>query len=551
MKKRNKKLLTYFMSAVLAGCGLVSSLNVGQVKAAGMYGYDVPGYDVFIGNSKRYTVGCAEDWRIVLEAPADEFKSVGVDGEAAPAEAVKSVKAVGYPEGFEPEVPATSEAPAASEAPATSEAPAATSEAPAATTEAPAATTEAPAATTEAPATTTEAPAPSTTEAPWYTTEAPAATTEAPAPSTTEAPAVSEAPAATSEAPAATTEAPAVSEAPATTETPYISEAPMATGYSYVSSNAAAVYAASAEIPATGNSSESEYKCTEIILDSSWVDTIGIGKHMVTLVFENGKAYVGIVVTGSTESTTAGSTESTTAGSTESTTTGSTENTTAGSTESTTASSTENTTAASDDYDDTDSDNAYSADSINVDQKTDANGIVIQKFSFKNAALPADTVWMVGNMSDDEIIMLNNNGINAKFGWDINPYSGGVRAQVAPGYKVNVQFALPSDFAFNSMAEYKIYDLTYNVYQDVVINNGILSFDASHFSKYALVEMASGTGSVSGNVTDNATDSTASADAQVTSPKTADTTGVVFWALCMAAAIGAFVVTFAKGRQYK
>lgn len=50
MSKRTKKLLTYFMAAVLVGGGLVSSLNAGQVKAADMY-------DVFIGNSKRYTVG--------------------------------------------------------------------------------------------------------------------------------------------------------------------------------------------------------------------------------------------------------------------------------------------------------------------------------------------------------------------------------------------------------------------------------------------------------------------------------------------------------------
>ncbi len=397
MSKRTKKLLTYFMAAVLAGGGLVSSLNAGQVKAADMY-------DVFIGNSKRYTVGCAEDWRIVLEAPADEFKSVAVDGKVAPEYAVKSVKAVGYPEGFEPEVPAT--------------------------------------------------------------TEAPAVTTETPA----------------------------------------------ATGYSYLSSNAVAVFAAA---PA------SEYKCTEIILNSSWIDTIGTGKHMVTLAFDNGNAYVGIVVTGSDKPE-----------------------------ESTTVASTESTTAASGDSDDTDSDDS-SSDSINVSQKTDSNGIIIQKFSFKNGALPADTVWMIGNMSDDDIVMLNNNGINAKLGWDINPYSGGVRAQVAPGYKVNVQFALPSDLAYISTAEYKIYDLTYNVYQDAVINNGIVSFDASHFSKYALVEMTAGSGSADGNVTDNASESKTLADAQVTSPKTADTTGVVFWALCMVAAIGAFVVTFAKGRQCK
>ena len=411
MSKRTKKLLTYFMAAVLAGGGLVSSLNAGQVKAADMY-------DVFIGNSKRYTVGCAEDWRIVLEAPADEFKSVAVDGKVAPEYAVKSVKAVGYPEGFEPEVPAT--------------------------------------------------------------TEAPAVTTEAPA----------------------------------------------ATGYSYLSSNAVAVFAAA---PESGSAPASEYKCTEIILNSSWIDTIGTGKHMVTLAFDNGNAYVGIVVTGSDKPE---------------------ESTTAASTESTTAASTESTTAASGDSDDTDSDDS-SSDSINVSQKTDSNGIIIQKFSFKNGALPADTVWMIGNMSDDDIVMLNNNGINAKLGWDINPYSGGVRAQVAPGYKVNVQFALPSDLAYISTAEYKIYDLTYNVYQDAVINNGIVSFDASHFSKYALVEMTAGSGSADGNVTDNASDSTTLADAQVTSPKTADTTGVVFWALCMAAAIGAFVVTFAKGRQCK
>ena len=403
MSKRTKKLLTYFMAAVLAGGGLVSSLNAGQVKAADMY-------DVFIGNSKRYTVGCAEDWRIVLEAPADEFKSVAVDGKVAPEYAVKSVKAVGYPEGFEPEVPAT--------------------------------------------------------------TEAPAVTTEAPA----------------------------------------------ATGYSYLSSNAVAVFAAA---PESGSAPASEYKCTEIILNSSWIDTIGTGKHMVTLAFDNGNAYVGIVVTGSDKPE-----------------------------ESTTAASTESTTAASGDSDDTDSDDS-SSDSINVSQKTDSNGIIIQKFSFKNGALPADTVWMIGNMSDDDIVMLNNNGINAKLGWDINPYSGGVRAQVAPGYKVNVQFALPSDLAYISTAEYKIYDLTYNVYQDAVINNGIVSFDASHFSKYALVEMTAGSVSADGNVTDNASDSTTLADAQVTSPKTADTTGVVFWALCMAAAIGAFVVTFAKGRQCK
>lgn len=403
MSKRTKKLLTYFMAAVLAGGGLVSSLNAGQVKAADMY-------DVFIGNSKRYTVGCAEDWRIVLEAPADEFKSVAVDGKVAPEYAVKSVKAVGYPEGFEPEVPAT--------------------------------------------------------------TEAPAVTTEAPA----------------------------------------------ATGYSYLSSNAVAVFAAA---PESGSAAASEYKCTEIILNSSWIDTIGTGKHMVTLAFDNGNAYVGIVVTGSDKPE-----------------------------ESTTAASTESTTAASGDSDDTDSDDS-SSDSINVSQKTDSNGIIIQKFSFKNGALPADTVWMIGNMSDDDIVMLNNNGINAKLGWDINPYSGGVRAQVAPGYKVNVQFALPSDLAYISTAEYKIYDLTYNVYQDAVINNGIVSFDASHFSKYALVEMTAGSGSADGNVTDNASESTTLADAQVTSPKTADTTGVVFWALCMAAAIGAFVVTFAKGRQCK
>lgn len=410
MSKRTKKLLTYFMAAVLAGGGLVSSLNAGQVKAADMY-------DVFIGNSKRYTVGCAEDWRIVLEAPADEFKSVAVDGKVAPEYAVKSVKAVGYPEGFEPEVPATTEAPA-------------------------------------------------------VTTEAPAATTEAPA----------------------------------------------ATGYSYLSSNAVAVFAAA---PESGSAAASAYKCTEIILNSSWIDTIGTGKHMVTLAFDNGNAYVGIVVTGSDKPE-----------------------------ESTTAASTESTTAASGDSDDTDSDDS-SSDSINVSQKTDSNGIIIQKFSFKNGALPADTVWMIGNMSDDDIVMLNNNGINAKLGWDINPYSGGVRAQVAPGYKVNVQFALPSDLAYISTAEYKIYDLTYNVYQDAVINNGIISFDASHFSKYALVEMTAGSGSADGNVTDNASESTTLADAQVTSPKTADTTGVVFWALCMAAAIGAFVVTFAKGRQCK
>lgn len=410
MSKRTKKLLTYFMAAVLAGGGLVSSLNAGQVKAADMY-------DVFIGNSKRYTVGCAEDWRIVLEAPADEFKSVAVDGKVAPEYAVKSVKAVGYPEGFEPEVPATTEAPAV-----------------------------------------------------------------------------------TSEAPAVTTEAPA------------------ATGYSYLSSNAVAVFAAA---PESGSAAASEYKCTEIILNSSWIDTIGTGKHMVTLAFDNGNAYVGIVVTGSDKPE-----------------------------ESTTAASTESTTAASGDSDDTDSDDS-SSDSINVSQKTDSNGIIIQKLSFKNGALPADTVWMIGNMSDDDIVMLNNNGINAKLGWDINPYSGGVRAQVAPGYKVNVQFALPSDLAYISTAEYKIYDLTYNVYQDAVINNGIISFDASHFSKYALVEMTAGSGSADGNVTDNASESTTLADAQVTSPKTADTTGVVFWALCMAAAIGAFVVTFAKGRQCK
>ena len=403
MSKRTKKLLTYFMAAVLAGGGLVSSLNAGQVKAADMY-------DVFIGNSKRYTVGCAEDWRIVLEAPADEFKSVAVDGKVAPEYAVKSVKAVGYPEGFEPAVPATSEAPA-------------------------------------------------------VTTEAPAAT-----------------------------------------------------GYSYLSSNAVAVFAAA---PESGSAAASAYKCTEIILNSSWIDTIGTGKHMVTLAFDNGNAYVGIVVTGSDKPE-----------------------------ESTTVASTESTTAASGDSDDTDSD-ASSSDSINVSQKTDSNGIIIQKFSFKNGALPADTVWMIGNMSDDDIVMLNNNGINAKLGWDINPYSGGVRAQVAPGYKVNVQFALPSDLAYISTAEYKIYDLTYNVYQDAVINNGIVSFDASHFSKYALVEMTAGSVSADGNVTDNASDSTTLADAQVTSPKTADTTGVVFWALCMAAAIGAFVVTFAKGRQCK
>lgn len=403
MSKRTKKLLTYFMAAVLAGGGLVSSLNAGQVKAADMY-------DVFIGNSKRYTVGCAEDWRIVLEAPADEFKSVAVDGKVAPEYAVKSVKAVGYPEGFEPEVPATTEAPAVT------------------------------------------------------------------------------------------------------------SEAPAATGYSYLSSNAVAVFAAA---PESGSAPASEYKCTEIILNSSWIDTIGTGKHMVTLAFDNGNAYVGIVVTGSDKPE-----------------------------ESTTAASTESTTAASGDSDDTDSDDS-SSDSINVSQKTDSNGIIIQKFSFKNGALPADTVWMIGNMSDDDIVMLNNNGINAKLGWDINPYSGGVRAQVAPGYKVNVQFALPSDLAYISTAEYKIYDLTYNVYQDAVINNGIVSFDASHFSKYALVEMTAGSVSADGNVTDNASESTTLADAQVTSPKTADTTGVVFWALCMAAAIGAFVVTFAKGRQCK
>lgn len=403
MSKRTKKLLTYFMAAVLAGGGLVSSLNAGQVKAADMY-------DVFIGNSKRYTVGCAEDWRIVLEAPADEFKSVAVDGKVAPEYAVKSVKAVGYPEGFEPEVPAT--------------------------------------------------------------TEAPAATTEI----------------------------------------------PVATGYSYLSSNAVAVFAVA---PESGSAAASAYKCTEIILNSSWIDTIGTGKHMVTLAFDNGNAYVGIVVTGSDKPE-----------------------------ESTTVASTESTTAASGDSDDTDSDDS-SSDSINVSQKTDSNGIIIQKFSFKNGALPADTVWMIGNMSDDDIVMLNNNGINAKLGWDINPYSGGVRAQVAPGYKVNVQFALPSDLAYISTAEYKIYDLTYNVYQDAVINNGIVSFDASHFSKYALVEMTAGSGSADGNVTDNASESTTLADAQVTSPKTADTTGVVFWALCMAAAIGAFVVTFAKGRQCK
>ena len=403
MSKRTKKLLTYFMAAVLAGGGLVSSLNAGQVKAADMY-------DVFIGNSKRYTVGCAEDWRIVLEAPADEFKSVAVDGKVAPEYAVKSVKAVGYPEGFEPEVPVT--------------------------------------------------------------TEAPAATTEI----------------------------------------------PVATGYSYLSSNAVAVFAAA---PESGSAAASAYKCTEIILNSSWIDTIGTGKHMVTLAFDNGNAYVGIVVTGSDKPE-----------------------------ESTTVASTESRTAASGDSDDTDSDDS-SSDSINVSQKTDSNGIIIQKFSFKNGALPADTVWMIGNMSDDDIVMLNNNGINAKLGWDINPYSGGVRAQVAPGYKVNVQFALPSDLAYISTAEYKIYDLTYNVYQDAVLNNGIVSFDASHFSKYALVEMTSGSGSADGNVTDNASESTTLADAQVTSPKTADTTGVVFWALCMAAAIGAFVVTFAKGRQRK
>lgn len=403
MSKRTKKLLTYFMAAVLAGGGLVSSLNAGQVKAADMY-------DVFIGNSKRYTVGCAEDWRIVLEAPADEFKSVAVDGKVAPEYAVKSVKAVGYPEGFEPEVPATTEAPVAT------------------------------------------------------------------------------------------------------------SEAPAATGYSYLSSNAVAVFAAA---PESGSAAASAYKCTEIILNSSWIDTIGTGKHMVTLAFDNGNAYVGIVVTGSDKPE-----------------------------ESTTVASTESTTAASGDSDDTDSDDS-SSDSINVSQKTDSNGIIIQKFSFKNGALPADTVWMIGNMSDDDIVMLNNNGINAKLGWDINPYSGGVRAQVAPGYKVNVQFALPSDLAYISTAEYKIYDLTYNVYQDAVINNGIVSFDASHFSKYALVEMTAGSGSADGNVTDNASESKTLADAQVTSPKTADTTGVVFWALCMAAAIGAFVVTFAKGRQCK
>ena len=295
-------------------------------------------------------------------------------------------------------------------------------------------------------------------------------------------------------------------------------EAPMATSYSYLSSNAVAVFAAA---PESGSAAASEYKCTEIILNSSWIDTIGTGKHMVTLVFDNGNAYVGIVVTGSDKPE-----------------------------ESTTSGSTESTTAASGDSDDTDSDDS-SSDSINVSQKMDSNGIIIQKLSFKNGALPADTVWMIGDMSDDDIVMLNNNGINAKLGWDINPYSGGVRAQVAPGYKVNVQFALPYDLVYISTAEYKIYDLTYNVYQDAVINNGIVSFDASHFSKYALVEMTAGSGSADGNVTDNASDSTTLADAQVTSPKTADTTGVVFWALCMAAAIGAFVVTFAKGRQCK
>ena len=331
-----------------------------------------------------------------------------------------------------------------------------------------------------------------TSEAPMATSEAPMVTSEALV-ATSEAPmATSEAPMATSEAPAATSEAPmATSEAPmATSEAPMVtSEAPAATSEAPV---------ASAEV------------IEEVDNDGNKVVTT-----TTTEVKEDGTTVVNKVV------------------------------------EKTYADNTVDVKVINTVTD------ANGNSSVQIkDTKKDAAGKISAEFSYDGKVLPENAAWNVkSEVSDsDNVKNIREKTGNANvFAWNITPMSDGNAVEIASGSKVRVSLALPDGFEYSEGKNYAIYDVANNVYINVEIKDGMLSFDAEHFSEYALVERteistAIETVSPAPTATSAATTAPAATQTATTSksPTTGDSSSSLLMVLAMVSSCAAIAVSVRK-----
>ena len=164
--------------------------------------------------------------------------------------------------------------------------------------------------------------------------------------------------------------------------------------------------------------------------------------------------------------------------------------------------------------------------------------------------MPENAAWNVkSEVSDsDNVKNIREKTGNANvFAWNITPMSDGNAVEIASGSKVRVSLALPDGFEYSEGKNYAIYDVANNVYINVEIKDGMLSFDAEHFSEYALVERTEISTAIE-TVSPAPTATSAATQTATTSksPTTGDSSSSLLMVLAMVSSCAAIAVSVRK-----
>ena len=187
--------------------------------------------------------------------------------------------------------------------------------------------------------------------------------------------------------------------------------------------------------------------------------------------------------------------------------------------------------------------------------KKDAAGKISAEFSYDGKVLPENAAWNVkseGSLDSDNVKNIREKTGNAKCVC-MEYYSNEpmeMLLKLQSGSKVRVSLALPDGFEYSEGKNYAIYDVANNVYINVEIKDGMLSFDAEHFSEYALVERteistAIETVSPAPTATSAATTAPAATQTATTSksPTTGDSSSSLLMVLAMVSSCAAIAVS--------
>lgn len=140
-----------------------------------------------------------------------------------------------------------------------------------------------------------------------------------------------------------------------------------------------------------------------------------------------------------------------------------------------------------------------------VDERVDAQGVCVEKYEYDTQVLPQDVEWKTELL--EEIPQTHRSelekrgaGENVEL-YDINPESDGVKVEPQAG---SVKVSLHKGEKSWDETKTKVFDVTKNCWLDVAFEGDFITFEAEHFSQYAIVQLdhiRKGDADLSGDVT--------------------------------------------------